>query len=106
MKPLSDSSSLNISLPMLIQAVAFIGTMIWGFGELNGRISFLEYQVKMNEEHIMIMEEEAALNQDAEIPADIRQDEKINFLQKEVEKLRNRKYEKLYIDAQRINNGH
>tara|TARA_R110000744_G_scaffold336683_1_gene441931 strand:+ start:287 stop:574 length:288 start_codon:yes stop_codon:yes gene_type:complete len=88
MKPLSESSSLNISLPMLIQAVGFIGTMIWGFGELNGRISFLEYQVKMNEEHIVAMEEEASINQDAEIPADIRQDEKISFLEKEVERLR------------------
>jgi len=45
----------------------------------------------MNEEHIIVMEEEAALNQDAEIPADIRQDERINFLEKEVERLRNKK---------------
>ena len=76
---------------MLVQAVGFIGAMIWGFGELNGRISFLEYQVKMNEEHIITIEEEAAVNQDAEIPADIRQDERINFLEKEVERLRNKK---------------
>jgi len=76
---------------MLVQAVGFIGAMIWGFGELNGRISFLEYQVKMNEEHIITIEEEAAVNQDAEIPADIRQDERINFLEKEVVRLRNKK---------------
>jgi len=90
-KPISENSSLNISLPMLVQAVGFIGAMIWGFGELNGRISFLEYQVKMNEEHIITIEEEAAVNQDAEIPADIRQDERINFLEKEVVRLRNKK---------------
>ena len=89
-KPISDSSSLNISLPMLIQAVAFIGTMIWGFGELNGRISFLEYQVKINEEHITAIEEDAKASQNAEIPADIRQNEKITILEKEVERLRNK----------------
>ena len=89
-KAISDSSSLNISLPMLIQAVAFIGTMIWGFGELNGRISFLEYQVKINEEHITAIEEEAKSSQNSEIPADIRQNEKITILEKEVERLRNK----------------
>ena len=89
-KPISDSSSLNISLPMLIQAVAFIGTMIWGFGELNGRISFLEYQVKINEEHITAIEEDAKSSQNSEIPADIRQNEKITILEKEVERLRDK----------------
>jgi uncharacterized small protein (DUF1192 family) len=75
---------------MLIQAVAFIGTMIWGFGELNGRISFLEYQVKINEEHITAIEEDAKSSQNSEIPADIRQNEKITILEKEVERLRDK----------------
>ena len=58
-KPIGQDSSLNISLPMLFQAVAVIGAMVWGDGELNGRISFLEYQVKINEEHIEAIEEDA-----------------------------------------------
>ena len=88
-KPLGQDSSLNISLPMLAQAIGIIGTMIWGFGELNGRISFLEYQVKMNEEHIEAIEEDAKESQNAEIPADIRQNEKIKVLEQEVKRLRN-----------------
>ena len=88
-KPLSDSSSLNISLPMLFQAIGLIGAMVWGYGELNGRISFLEYQVRINEEHIEAIEEDAKESQNAEIPADIRQNEKIRVLEKEVERLRN-----------------
>ena len=90
-KPISESSSLNISLPMLIQAVGLIGAMVWGYGQLNTRISFLEYQVAINEEHLERIEEEAYENQDAEIPADIRQNEKIRVLEEEVEKLRNAK---------------
>ena len=87
-KPIGQDSSLNISLPMLFQAVAVIGAMVWGYGELNGRISFLEYQVKINEEHIAAIEEDAKASQNAEIPADIRQNEKIETLEKEVERLR------------------
>tara|TARA_R100001129_G_scaffold186008_2_gene176076 strand:- start:149 stop:433 length:285 start_codon:yes stop_codon:yes gene_type:complete len=87
-KPIGQDSSLNISLPMLFQAVAVIGAMVWGYGELNGRISFLEYQVKINEEHIAAIEENAKASQNAEIPADIRQNEKIKTLEKEVERLR------------------
>ena len=87
-KPIGQDSSLNISLPMLFQAVAVIGAMVWGYGELNGRISFLEYQVRINEEHIEAIEEDAKESQNAEIPADIRQNEKIRVLEEEVGRLR------------------
>jgi len=87
-KPISDSSSLNISLPMLIQAIALIGAMVYGYGELNSRISFLEYQVSINEEHIGRLESDAKENQNAEIPADIKQNQRIEYLEKEVDRLR------------------
>ena len=87
-KPISDSSSLDISLPMLIQAVTFIVMLVWGYSQLNARISFLEYQVAMNEQHIIDLEEDAEKNQDAEIPADIRQNQRIDYIEKEVERLR------------------
>ena len=87
-KPISDDSSLNISLPMLIQAVGLIGAMVWGYGQLNARISFLEYQVAMHENHIERIEENADENQDAEIPADIRQNQRIDYLEKEMDRIR------------------
>ena len=87
-KPISDSSAMTISLPMIIQAVTFIVMLVWGYSQLNARISFLEYQVAMNEEHIIDLEEDAEKNQDAEIPADIRQNERINVLEQEVMRLR------------------
>ena len=88
-KPIGQDSSLNISLPMIFQIVGIISAFVWGYGELNGRISFLEYQVRINEEHIEAIEEDAKESQNAEIPADIRQNEKIRVLEKEVERLRN-----------------
>ena len=89
-KPISDNSSLSISLPMIIQAVTFVVMLVWGYSQLNARISFLEYQVAMNEEHIIDIEEDAEANQDAEIPADIKQNHRIDYLEKEVERLRSR----------------
>ena len=87
-KPIGQDSSLNISLPMIFQIVGIISAFVWGYGELNGRISFLEYQVRINEEHIEAIEEDAKESQNAEIPADIRQNEKINVLEKEISRLR------------------
>tara|TARA_A100001201_G_scaffold25711_1_gene28819 strand:+ start:481 stop:762 length:282 start_codon:yes stop_codon:yes gene_type:complete len=89
MKPIGQDSSLNISLPMIFQIIAVISAFVWGYGELNGRISFLEYQVKMNEEHITDIEEDAEANQNAEIPADIKQNQRLYYLEKELERLRN-----------------
>ena len=88
-KPISDNSAMTISLPMIIQAVTFVVMLVWGYSQLNARISFLEYQVAMNEEHIIDLEEDAEKNQDAEIPADIKQNQRIEYLEKEVERLRN-----------------
>ena len=88
-KTISDNSAMTISLPMIIQAVTFVVMLVWGYSQLNARISFLEYQVAMNEEHIIDIEEDAEANQDAEIPADIRQNERIRVLESEIERLRN-----------------
>ena len=89
-KPKSDSSSLSISLPMIVQAVTFVVMLVWGYSQLNARISFLEYQVAMNEEHITNIEEDAEANQDAEIPADIKQNERMKVLKKEKERSRDK----------------
>mgnify|MGYP003658574331 FL=1 len=90
-KPISDSSSLNISLPMLFQAIGLIGAMVWGYGELNSRISFLEYQVSINESYIDSIQEDAKESQNAEIPADIKQNQRIDYLEKELDRIRNGK---------------
>ena len=89
-KPISDNTAMTISLPMIIQAVTFVVMLVWGYSQLNARISFLEYQVAMNEEHIIDIEEDAEANQDAEIPADIKQNQRLEYLERELERLRNR----------------
>jgi len=83
-KPIGQDSSLNISLPMLLQAVGFIGAMVWGYGQLNTRISFLEHQANTNKRSI----EEMKAMQDLPIPSDVRQDEKIKRIEQEIMRLR------------------
>jgi len=86
-KPIGQDSSLNISLPMLLQAVGFIGAMVWGYGQLNTRISFIEHQASMNEQTI----KEMKTMQNLPIPSDVRQDEKLQRLEDEIERLRDNK---------------
>ena len=85
-KPVGDSTSLNISLPFLIQAVGFIGALVWGYGQLNTRLQFVEQKSDMNERTITEMKD----MQDDPIPSDVRQDEKIQTLFYEIERLRNK----------------
>ena len=86
-KPIGQDSSLNISLPMLLQAVGFIGAMVWGYGQLNTRISFIEHQSSMNGQAI----KEMKAMQNLPIPSDVRQDEKLQRLEGEIERLRDGK---------------
>ena len=71
----SDKTSLNISLPMIIQIVGFLTTMVWGYSQLTTRISFVENEATRNTSSI----EELEALQSAPIPSDIRQDELISI---------------------------
>ncbi len=86
-KPIGEQSSLNISLPMLIQAVGFISAMVWGYGQLNTRIQFVEHQANSNETTI----KEMKAMQNLPIPSDVRQDEKIERIEEEIMRLRDNK---------------
>ena len=72
----SDKTSLNISLPMIIQVVGFISAMVWGYSQLTSRIAFVENQSERNGQYI----DEMKALQDAPIPSDVRQDELIRVL--------------------------
>ena len=73
---ISDKTSLNISLPMIVQIVGFLTTMVWGYSQLTSRISFVENQSERNGQYI----DEMKALQDAPIPSDVRQDELIGVL--------------------------
>ena len=94
---ISDKTSLNISLPMIIQIVGFITEMVWGYGQLTTRITFVENESKRNTQTI----DEMKALQDAPIPSDVRQDEllkmmdsRINGVEDDMEYLKREMYNK------------
>ena len=94
---ISDKTSLNISLPMIIQIVGFITAMVWGYGQLTTIITFVENESKRNTQTI----DEMKALQDAPIPSDVRQDEllkmmdsRINGVEDDMEYLKREMYNK------------
>ena len=94
---INDKTSLNISLPMIIQVVSFISAMVWGYSQLTARIAFVENQSDRNGQYI----DEMKALQDAPIPSDVRQDElirvltsTINGVQDDLEYIKRRIYNK------------
>ena len=73
----SDKTSLNISLPMIIQVVGFISAMVWGYSQLTTRIAFVENESTRNTQTI----DEMKKLQDAPIPSDVKQDEKLSTIE-------------------------
>ena len=74
---ISDKTSLNISLPMIIQVVGFISAMVWGYGQLTTRITFVENESTRNTQTI----DEMKKLQDDPIPSDVKQDEKLSTIE-------------------------
>ena len=77
----SDKTSLNISLPMIIQVVGFISAMVWGYSQLTTRMAFVENEANRNTQAI----QEIKSLQDAPIPSDIRQDVLLEKLEKRLD---------------------
>tara|TARA_R100000664_G_C2757870_1_gene146350 strand:- start:2678 stop:2980 length:303 start_codon:yes stop_codon:yes gene_type:complete len=73
----SDKTSLNISLPMIIQIVGFISAFVWGYSQLTTRIAFVENESTRNTQII----DEMKKLQDDPIPSDVKQDEKLSTIE-------------------------
>ncbi len=73
---ISDKTSLNISLPMIIQVVGFISAMVWGYSQLTTRIAFVENESNANTQTISEMKK----MQDNPIPSDVKQDEILRMM--------------------------
>ena len=86
-KPLSESSGLNISLGMLIQAVVGISSLIWIYSQLDSRLAFVEKEISSMTENVDKLLE----MQDAPITSDYQQFERLKYLEKELDRIRDGK---------------
>ena len=97
MKPtLNEKSSLNISLSYLIQIGIALSVAVYGYATLNEQINILQIenmQLKddVKDHGIWIREWETG----GMLPLDVQQNERIEFLQKELNDIRQREYQRL-----------
>lgn len=85
-KPIGQDSSLNISLPMLIQAIVGISSLIWIYSQLDSRLAFVEKEISSMTTSVTKLLE----MQDAPITSDYQQFERLKYLEKELDRIRDK----------------
>ena len=81
---INDKSHFKISLPMALQALGLIGVLVFGYRDLESRIRLLEHEQEKNSSAI----KDILDMQEKPIPSDIRQDTKLEYIEKELDRLK------------------
>tara|TARA_R110002020_G_scaffold339010_1_gene554191 strand:- start:814 stop:1095 length:282 start_codon:yes stop_codon:yes gene_type:complete len=90
-KPISDSSSMNISLGTLVQAVVGIGSLVLIYANLSNSIVSIESRLDSIEKDVQAnFEWRDNWENSGILPLDVKQNEKINYIEKELERLRDK----------------
>ncbi len=81
MTKIQESSGVSFSLSFLIQVLSAIVLGVWGYSQLDSRISFLETTTSNNSMHIEKIQADMLANQDAPLSSDHIQNTSIRFLE-------------------------
>ena len=85
---ISDRSSMTFSLPYLIQIIGAIGALTYTYVTLTDKVDYLENQVAAMQEDIKTNAQwQREWENGGVLPLDVKQNEKINHLEKEVSRL-------------------
>jgi len=87
---LQESAGVSFSLSFLLQVLTAIALGVWGFSQLDARISELAQASLAHKQSIERIEINMEKNQDAPIPSDHIQNTKIYFLEAEHAEVRKR----------------
>ena len=83
---LKESSGIKFSLSFLIQIISAIVLGVWGYSQLDSRISFLETITSSNSQHIEAIKTKQDNSQDQPISSDYIQNTSLRFLEREMAK--------------------
>tara|TARA_R100000900_G_C3255777_1_gene148364 strand:+ start:65 stop:376 length:312 start_codon:yes stop_codon:yes gene_type:complete len=83
---LKESSGIKFSLSFLIQIITAIVLGVWGYSQLDSRISFLETITSNNSQHIDAIQKGISSSQDQPISSDHIQNTSLRFLEREMAK--------------------
>jgi len=78
---IQENSGVSFSLSFLIQILSAIVLGVWGYSQLDSRISFLETTSSNNTMHIEKIQSDMLASQDAPISSDHIQNTSIRFLE-------------------------
>jgi len=87
---LNEQSGVQFSLSFLIQILATVILAVWGYSQLDARISQSEHTSMMHTEKINAIEEDIKESQDKPIPSDHVQNTTLAAHEKELVELRSR----------------
>ena len=87
---LNEKSGIQFSLSFLIQILATVILAVWGYSQLDARISQSEHTSMMHTEKINAIEEDIKESQDKPIPSDHVQNTTLAAHARELVELRNR----------------
>jgi len=81
---LKESSGIKFSLSFLIQIITAIVLGVWGYSQLDSRISFLETNSSNNSMHIEKIQSDMLASQDSPISSDHIQNTSLRFIEKTI----------------------
>ena len=97
MKQLNDETGVNLNIKWLVQIVVVVAVAVWGYSELNGRLSNLEHNYEMLKDKLdrtnQAIEESA--NGHNAWPMDVEQSTKIKKIEEDL-----RRVEDYYLQKQ------
>tara|TARA_R110002051_G_scaffold324738_2_gene423380 strand:+ start:204 stop:512 length:309 start_codon:yes stop_codon:yes gene_type:complete len=86
MTKIEEKSGVSFSLSFLIQIVSAIILGVWGYSQLDSRISFLETITSSNGQHIEGIQKQFSSSQDQPISSDHIQNTSLRFIERELAK--------------------
>jgi hypothetical protein len=86
---LNEQSGVQFSLSFLIQVLATVILAVWGYSQLDARVSQSEHIAKMHAEKINNIESDIKESQDRPIPSDYVQNTTLNAHGRELLELKN-----------------
>ena len=86
MGKIQESSGVSFSLSFLIQVLSAIVLGVWGYSQLDSRISFLETITSSNSQHIEAIKTKQDNSQDQPISSDYIQNTSLRFIERELAK--------------------
>ena len=84
MAKIQENSGVRFSLSFLIQILSAIVLGVWGYSQLDSRISFLETNSSNNSMHIEKIQSDMLASQDSPISSDHIQNTSLRFLEVQI----------------------